>query len=175
MTWAGGQGGVGATGALVGAARSASKADNWYNCSMRVTRIVVGGLLAVALAGCAGADVGTAPAHDSHPSNSAGAPTVLPSAGELQTGCGDSTGDTAPAAGAGGGRTDVAMVSDGDTVVLAYSFAGPVPTRGDLVLAVERDKQRRRHRVEQLGIKIHDGQPAGAYRRLVGRRAETAG
>jgi hypothetical protein len=58
--------------------------------------------------------------------------------------------------------TDVAMVSDGETVVLAFTFAGPVPARGDLVLAAEATNQDG-GTVRQLGIKVHDGQPAGAF------------
>jgi len=130
---------------------------------MQVMRLVVGGLLAAALAGCGGATAGSAPVHDGHETGSASAPTALPSAGEVETDCGDATGDTAPAAGSGAvDLSDVAMVSDSDTVVLAFSFAGPVPTRGDLVLAVEATSQDGRT-VRQLGIKIHDGQPQGAF------------
>ncbi len=129
---------------------------------MQVTRLLVGCLVAVALAGCGGANAGSSPVHEEH-EGSAAAPTALPSAGELQTGCGDSTGDTAPAAGVGAvDLTDVAMVSDTETVVLAFTFAGPVPTRGDLVLAVEATSQDG-GTVRQLGIKIHDGQPQGAF------------
>jgi hypothetical protein len=129
---------------------------------MQVTRLVVGCALVVALAGCGGGDAGTSAAHG-HESGSAGAPTALPSSGEIETGCGDSTGDTAPGAGTGAvDLTDVAMVSDSDTVVLAFTFAGPVPARGDLVLAVEASSTDG-GTVRQLGIKIHDGQPSGAF------------
>jgi len=129
---------------------------------MRMTRLVVGCALAVALVGCGGANAGTSAAHG-HESGSAGAPTALPSAGEIQTGCGDSTGDTAPGAGTGAvDLTDVAMVSDSETLVLAFTFAGAVPARGDLVLAVQASSADG-STVRQLGIKVHDGQPNGAF------------
>jgi hypothetical protein len=130
---------------------------------MRVTRHVLGCLLAAVLAGCGGADAGSAPVHDGHETVPAAAPTALPSAGEIQTGCADGTGDTSPAAGAGAADlSDVALVSDGQTVVLAFTFAGAVPAHGDLVLAVEATSQGG-GTVSQLGIKIHDGQPQGAF------------
>jgi hypothetical protein len=129
---------------------------------MRVTRLLFGCLFAVALAGCGGG-AGSASVHDGHEPASAAAPTALPSAGEIQTGCADATGDTAPGAGSGASdMTDVAMVSDSETVVLAFTFAGTVPARGDLVLAVEATSQDG-GTVRQLGIKIHDGQPQGAF------------
>jgi hypothetical protein len=128
-----------------------------------MTRLLLTCLLAVAVAGCGGATAGSAAAHDGHETGSAVAPTALPSAGEIQTGCADGTGDTAPAAGSGASdMTDVAMVSDSGTVVLAFTFAGPVPARGDLVLAVEATSQDG-GTVRQLGIKVHDGQPQGAF------------
>jgi hypothetical protein len=130
---------------------------------MRVSRLFVCALLAGALAGCGGTNAGSASAHDEHEPDSAVAPTALPSSGEMQTGCTDSTGDTAPAAGSGAvDISAVDMVSDGTTVVLAFSLAGPVPAKGDLVLGVEATSQDG-GTVRQLGIKLHDGQPQGAF------------
>ena len=107
-------------------------------------------LISTTLAGCGSAGASSAGRVDS-------APTALPVTGDLDTRCADSTGDTP-----GVDVTDVALVSQDDQLIVAYTFNAPVSTLGTLILTVEAHSQDGTGQ-RQLGVQVVNGRPVASF------------
>ena len=107
-------------------------------------------VVSVVLAACGSADASSA-----GPAGSA--PTALPITGDLDTRCSDPTGD-AP----GIDVVNVALVSDDEMLVVAYSFSAPVSTLGALILTIEAHSQDGSAQL-QLGVQVFNGRPAASF------------
>ena len=107
-------------------------------------------VVSVVLAACGSADASSA-----GPAGSA--PTALPITGDLNTRCSDPTGD-AP----GIDVVNVALVSDDEMLVVAYSFSAPVSTLGALILTIEAHSQDGSAQL-QLGVQLFNGRPAASF------------
>ena len=107
-------------------------------------------LIGATLAGC-----GSAGASSAGPKGSA--PTALPATGDLDTRCSDPIGDTS-----GIDVADVALVSQDDQVIVAYTFSAPVSTLGTLILTIEAHSQDGRAQ-RQLGVQVRSGRPVASF------------
>jgi hypothetical protein len=107
-------------------------------------------LIGSALTGCGSADASGVNA-------GAAAPIALPVTGELDTRCADPTSDTA-----GVNVTDVALVSQDDQLIVAFTFNVPVSTLSELILTIEAHSEDGTV-ARQLGIQVFNGRPVASF------------
>ena len=107
-------------------------------------------VVSMVLAACGSADASSA-------GSTGSAPTALPITGELDTRCADSTGDSP-----GIDVVNVALVSQDDQVIVAFSFSAPVSTLGAVILTVEAHSQDGSAQ-RQLGVQVFNGRPVASF------------